>query len=146
MPTAPKLIAAILMALTALLVAYTYGLGYPEQTFKKEFYMLAGGVGFTVGWYTLGQKPFFGGVDSMLSGIRANIIMSIVGAICFAFISVWNGMGEHAFNNPFQVPISWVMRSISYFTSALTLKIWAIMLIAGAVSGRLTGMANLRWR
>ena len=136
MPTAPKLIAAILMALTALLVAYTYSLGYPELTFKKEYYMLAGGVGFVVGWYTLGQKPYFGGVDSIVEGIRANIIMSIVGAICFAFISVWNGMGEHAFNNPFQVPISWVMRSIAYFTSALTFKIRAIKLIPGAESGR----------
>jgi hypothetical protein len=146
MPTAPKLIAATLMALTALLVAYTYSLGYPEQTFKKDYYMLAGGVGFVVGWYTLGQKPYFGGMDSIMAGIRANIIMSIVGAICFAFISVWNGMGEHAFNNPFQVPISWVMRSIAYFTSALTIKIWAILLIAGAVSGRLTGVANMHWR
>jgi hypothetical protein len=146
MPTAPKLIAATLMGLTALLVAYTYSLGYPEQTFKKDYYMLAGGVGFVVGWYTLGQKPYFGGMDSIMAGIRANIIMSIVGAICFAFISVWNGMGEHAFNNPFQVPISWVMRSIAYFTSALTFKIWAILLIAGAVSGRLTGVANMHWR
>lgn len=146
MPTAPKLIAAILLALTALIVAYTYRLGYPDLTFKKEYYMLAGGVGFVVGWYTLGQKPYYGGVDSIAAGIRANIIMSIVGAICFAFISVWNGMGEHAFNNPFQVPISWVTRSIAYFTSALTLKIWAIMLIAGAVAGRLTGVANLHWR
>ncbi len=146
MPTAPKLIAAILLALTALIVAYAYRLGYPELTFKKEFYMLSGGVGLIVGWFTLGQKPYFGGVDSMVAGIRANIIMSIVGAICFAFVSVWNGMGEHAFNNPFQVPISWVMRSIGYFISALTFKIWAIMLITGAVSGRLTGVANLHWR
>ena len=60
MPTAPKLIAAILMALTALIVGYTYSLGYPELTFKKEYYMLAGGVGFVEGWYTLGQSPYFG--------------------------------------------------------------------------------------
>jgi hypothetical protein len=72
MPTAPKLIAATLMALTALLVAYTYSLGYPEQTFKKDYYMLAGGVGFVVGWYTLGQKPYFGGMDSIMAGIRVN--------------------------------------------------------------------------
>ncbi len=146
MPTAPKLIAAILLALTALIVAYTYRLGYPELTFKKEYYILAGGVGFVVGWYTLGQRPFFGGLDSIVAGIRANIIMAIVGAICFAFVSVWNGMGEHAFNNPFQVPISWIMRSISYFMSALTLKIWTIMVLAGAISGRLTGVANYHWR
>jgi hypothetical protein len=63
MPTAPKLIAATLMALTALSVAFTYRLGYPEPTFKKAYYMLTGGVGFVVGWYTLGQKPRFGGVD-----------------------------------------------------------------------------------
>lgn len=146
MPTAPKLIAALLMALTALIVAYTYRLGYPELTFKMGYYILAAGVGFLVGWYTLGQKPYFGGVDSIVAGIRANIIMAIVGAICFAFVSVWNGMGEHAFNNPFQVPISWIMRSISYFMSALTIKIWTIMVLAGAISGRLTGVANYHWR
>lgn len=146
MPTAPKLIAAILLALTALIVAYTYQLGYPDQTFKKEYYMLATGVGFVVGWYTLGQKPYFGGLDSITAGIRANIIMSIVGAISFSFVSVWNGMGEHAFNNPFQVPISLIMRSIAYFMSALTIKIWAIMVLTGAISGRLTGVANFHWR
>lgn len=146
MPTAPKLIAALLLTLTAVIVAYTYSLGYPDQTFKRNYYMLAGGVGFVVGWYTLGQKPYFGGVDSILAGIRAVIIMAIVAAIAFAFVSVWNGMGEHAFNNPFQVPISWITRSIANFISALTIKIWAILLLAGAISGRLTGVANLHWR
>ena len=86
MPTAPKLIAAILLSLTALLVALTYRLGYPEQTFKPTYYLLAAGVGGVVGWFTLGQKPYLGGVDSIMAGIRANIIMSVVGAIAFALV------------------------------------------------------------
>lgn len=146
MPTAPKLIAAILLAATALIVAFTYQLGYPDQPFKTPYYLLSGGIGVIVGWFTLGQRPFFGGLDSIVAGVRAIIIMSVVGAVAFALVSVWNGMGEHAFNNPFQVPISIITRSIVYFSSALTLKIWIIMLLGGAVSGRLTGMANLHWR
>jgi len=146
MPTAPKLIAGILLSLTAVLVAYMYTFGFPNQTFKKEYYMLAAGVGFLVGWYTLGQKPFFGGKDSVVAGIRANIIMALVAAFSFALVSVWNGMGEHDFNNPFQVPITLITRSIAYFTAGLTVKICSIVLLTGALSGRLTGLANLHWR
>jgi hypothetical protein len=146
MPTAPKLIAAILLAATALIVAFVYRLGYPELTFKFGYYLLACCVGGIVGWFTLGQNPYFGGLNSILAGVRANAIMSVVGAIAFALVSVWTGMSDHDFSNPFQVPISLITRSVAYFSSALTVKIWTVMILGGAVSGRITGIANFHWR
>jgi hypothetical protein len=146
MPTAPKLVAALLLALTAVLAAYAYSLGFPTKSFKGNYYLMSAGLGFLVGWYTLGQRPYFGGLDSVVAGVRANIILAMVAAISFALVSVWNGMGDHAFNNPFQVPITWITRSIAYFVSGLTIEVWAILLLAGAVAGRLTGVANYHWR
>lgn len=146
MPTAAKLIAGIFLGLLAVLVAYIYQLDYPTRTFEMEFYLVSGLIGFCVGWYTLGQKAYFGGWKSIMAGIRSVVALAIVSSILFGLYHVFVGMGDHAYHNPMQVPITWIRISIAYFSSSLRVDIWSVMIIVGALAGRVTGIANWHWR
>lgn len=146
MPTAPKMIAGIFHCLLAMLVAYIYQLDYPTSSFESDYYIIAGLIGFGVGWYTLGQNAYFGGWNSVLAGLRSVILLAIVASILFALYHVFMGMRDHAYYQPMQVPISWIKTSIAYFSSSLRVDIWSVMIIAGALAGRVTGIANWHWR
>ena len=146
MPTAPKLIACISIGLIALIMAYVYQLDYPNTTFTTDYYKLATVTGMFVGWYSLGQKAYLGGLQSIVAGVRAVVILAVVAAIVFGLVFVWTGMGKHAFNKPMQVPVTWILKSIAYLSSSLRVEIWGPAVLMGAVAGRLTGIANRYWR
>ncbi len=146
MPTAPKLIAGIILGLLAVLVAYIYQLDYPTVSFDNSFYMISGLIGFGVGWYTLGQNSYFGGWNSVVAGVRSVVVLALVASILFGLYHVYIGMTEHAYHKPMQVPITWIRKSIAYFSSSLRVDIWGVMIVFGALAGRLTGIANWHWR
>jgi hypothetical protein len=146
MPTAAKLIAGIFLAFIAALVAFIYQLDYPNSTFAPSFYWVSALIGFSVGWYTLGQNPHFGGWNSVVVGLRSVVILAIVASILWGLYHVFAGMGDHAYYQPMQVPITWIRVSIAYFTSSLRVDIWSVMFLFGALAGRVTGIVNWHWR
>lgn len=98
------------------------------------------------GWTSLGRNPGFGEMRSLAAGLRAMILALMASCIVLGAIFIAGQLMEGFYLNPFTTMFDWFRVSFEYFLDTFSIPVWSVLLLGGLIAGRLTGIANYRWR
>jgi hypothetical protein len=145
MPTFTKLVAGLSLALTAYVAAYVFSDANPDLQATQRFPVGNAAVGFLVGWFSLGQRPGKSLTGAVVTGLRSIVVLVLVSAITFGLWFVLRGMLKGSFNEPIQVPTTWLVMSFQYTLLIFTVKMAVVLSIGGVLSGLFTRFAWRNW-
>ncbi|MFK5996671.1 MAG: TrgA family protein [Rhodobacterales bacterium] len=145
MLTSAKLIAGMLLACTAVYTYYLFislssnaptGLGYyPASTL----------LGFLVGWRSIGFDPGFGGIGSIVAGLRGVVVLVFVSAVFWGgWLVTLKLIGFYIKDFPSILSV-WVSSAINFLIVLTDPGIVVTLLIGGCISGIGSGLANRYW-
>lgn len=145
MPTAAKLVGAVLFALTAFLAAEFYKPGMPEGTQFGYFSHICAAIGFFSGWNLMGKRTGYGSSAAISTGIQTSVTIVFLALFGFSMYHMvirsmqlrYDGLSE-AMSDVFKLLVD---------NGALMLNVRVIgaLLIGGVVGGLLTDIAGRRW-
>jgi hypothetical protein len=145
MPTAAKMIAAVLTALTLFLAAEAARAGLPEGTPAGKLAPISAGIGFVTGWVVLGALTGRGYFSSMGLGIRT--VLQAVFFVLLAF-SLWE-MLQLSMKLRYDGPMQALLGVFQIMTDYGRLILLPDVLVALGVGGSLAGYgaewAGRRW-
>lgn len=146
--TAANLFGAILLGMTGYVALIVHRLiEFEKGNTLPIYWPYVAAVCFALlGWHSLGHNAGFGGVRSLSAGLRAMILGMMASSIMFGLIFIGAQLVAGFYINPTNTVFDWFRVSFEYFVDTFNLHVWAILLIGSLISGRLTGLANYRWR
>ncbi len=145
MPTAAKLMGAVFLACTVGYISFVYLGNTPSVTVGTEYLFVNVLIGFLVGWRSIGFDPGFGGMDSIMAGLR--------GIVSFVFLStcvfgIWvvivklQGFFIKSFESVFT---SWADAAMIYLKIIWDPNVILALVVGGIISGIASGLANRFW-
>lgn len=147
MPTAAKLVAAIVFALIAFLAAHIYVVALPGGQPGGILREVSGGVGLLCGWFVMGPaaERARGRVDAMGGGIRTSLTIVVLVVLIFSCAD----MLDRAIKGRYKTPLDAVL---GVFEQALVLApplaqpdILGVLLLGGLFGGAVAHWAGRRW-
>ncbi|MEH6360050.1 MAG: TrgA family protein [Amylibacter sp.] len=145
MLTATKLVGALLLALTSLYSTHLFLSVNTTPYLGVEIYYMNTILGFLVGWRSIGFDPGFGGIWSIVSGLRACVLLVFISAITFGAWTVAIKLEKFFIREFGDVLVSWYDATIGYFSLISDPKILLVLFIGGCLSGIGAGLANRYW-
>jgi hypothetical protein len=145
MPTAANLIGGLLLALTALVSSYLFIISAAPVYAGFGFYVVNGILGFYVGWRAIGNDPGFGGLGSIVSGLRGAFLLVAASAFVFGGWAVAVKLMSYFIKKFSGVLQTWFDSSMLYFTLITEPSILSALVIGGCISGIGAGLANRHW-
>jgi len=146
MPTAAKLVASILLAISGFIVLIVVVNVYPDAA-RRSVGMTSAAilVGVLTGWRGLGKKISEDEGSGMVSGLKAGITMFIWVLFLFAFESMIAGIKDNLYYQPMTALLVIPAGMIKYGQMALNVPIVGTMVVLAAIVGRITKTADTRW-
>ncbi len=145
MPTAAKMVAAVMMALTLFLAAEAARAGFAEGTPADYFSPIVAGIGFVTGWMVLGTLTGKGYSVSFGLGLRTAV--TAVFWVLLAF-SLWQ-MIELSMKMRYDGPMQAILDVFALMIENGRLVLQRDVLVALGVGGALAGLcaewAGRRW-
>ena len=146
MPTAPKLVAAIFMALSGVIVIMVTLNVYPDLARRGDSMMFtAGFVGLMVGWRQLGRIVITDEGTGMAIGFRAAVTAVLWTLGLFALDGMIAGIIKHAYYEPMSAVMQIPLRMIEYGAKGLNIQILGTIIIFMVAAGKITKGAHRRW-
>jgi hypothetical protein len=146
--TMANMVGGLLMAATGFAAMEVHRAGSFGQGVSMPIWLSAVGafVFFIFGWTTLGHNAGFGSIRSLTSGFRAMLLALMATCIVFGLIFITAQLIAGFYLDPFKTIFDWFRISYEYFLDTFTLPVWSVLILGSLISGRLTGIANYRWR
>lgn len=146
MPTAAKLVASILLAISGFIVLIVVVNVYPDAA-RRSVGMTSAAilVGVLTGWRGLGKKISEDEGSGMVSGLKAGITMFIWVLFLFALESMIAGIKDNLYYQPMTALLVIPAGMIKYGQMALNVPIVGTMVVLAAIVGRITKTADTRW-
>jgi hypothetical protein len=145
MPTAAKMVAAVMTALTLFLAAESAKAGLPHGTPAAYFSPIVAGIGFLTGWIVLGPLVGRGYVASLGYGLRAAVTSVFWALLLF---SLWD-MIELSIKKRYDGPFDALLGVCSLMVENGRLVLLPDVLVALGVGAVLSGLfaewAGRRW-
>ena len=146
MPTAAKLVAGLVLGITAAVAAWLFVQDNAQNVaIGLRFIGGTGIVGFFVGWFSLGQNPGQSTLGGLFNGLRSLVWLLICVALVFSAIFVLTNLENNNFNEPMELPLLWIQIAFDYIVDALRRNIVTTLLIGGALAGVFAYHAGRRW-
>ena len=144
MPTAARLVSAVLLAALAALVSIQVMQVMPESTDFGWFLQINIVLGIAVGWFWLGPNAGDGTVQAVSIGVTSAALLLFVGL----FLQSWNEMMRLAMRNrydgPFEAVAAIFVEGLT-FGQYLTPEILGTLAAGGAIAGILASFAKRNW-
>ena len=145
MPTAPKIVAAVLFAIVAGLAAHLFIPALPEGTQVKLFREISAAVGFFVGWRVMGRLTGKGYVDAAGSGVRTSVTILFWLLLGFSIYTMVKRSTKMLYDDPMEA-VTGVFDLMLYFGKFLAEPATPVaLLIGGVMGGVVTEWASRRW-
>ena len=145
MPTSANLIGGLLLALTAIISSYFFISSSPPVRTGIEFYIASALIGFIVGWRSIGSDPGFGGMGSIVSGLRGTFLLVFYSAAIFGIWIVIIKLMGFFIKNFKGVFDSWFQATMSYYSLITEPYVIFALVAGGCISGIGAGLANRHW-
>ncbi len=146
MPTAAKLVAAIFLAISGVIVVTVVVNVYPDAA-RRSVGMTSAAVlmGIIIGWRGLGRQIADDEGSGVVSGLRSGIAMFVWVVFLFGLGDMIIGIMDNAYYQPMTALLVIPAGMIKYGQMALNVPILGTMLVLAAVAGKMTKAANERW-
>jgi len=146
MPTANRLVAAICLAIIGAIVAELVKPLMPEGAYFGPFTYVSAAIGFCVGWVNLGPRAGGGTAVAINNGLTSVIVLVVVGLLGFGSREMLRQALRHRYTEPMEALRGVLEIAMGYGSYLLDIKIIAVLIIGGIVSGLATETAFRRWR
>lgn len=146
MPTAAKLVASILLAISGLIVVTVAVNVYPDIARRSVGLSSAAVViGIFVGWRGLGRKIGEADGSGFGYGLKAGVSMFVWVIFLYALEDMIAGIMDHAYYQPMTAILVIPARMIVYANMALNVPIMGTMVVLAIIVGVITKNADKRW-
>lgn len=150
MPTAAKLVAAVLFFLVGWQAAQFTLLTFPEEMAATYFPLTIGLIGVWQGWTVSGSRGGKGIGVSFANGIRCSVQIAFLGVLLFALRTMFMRSANLRYDDPGEAVIATLELFLQYLFQTLELPhaylIWGTLLIGGALAGLVTEAVGRIWR
>ncbi|MDP2082860.1 MAG: TrgA family protein [Pseudotabrizicola sp.] len=147
MPTAAKLVAAIIFGFVAFLAAHLYALSLPDPRQSGVLREVSAVVGVLCGWFVMGpfvmrsRRP----VDAMGAGVRTSLTILIGVVLIFATVEMLDRAMKGRFKTPLDAILAIFEHSLRLATPIAQPEILGVLLLGGLAGGAVTYWAGRRW-
>jgi hypothetical protein len=146
MPTAAKLVAAIVFAALAYLAAEVYKVGVPERTVWGVFNVICAAVGALCGWFVMGRLAGRGYGAAMGYGLRTTVTFVFWIVVGFSIYQMILRSMNLRYGGPMEAIVGTFDLMIEYGQSMATGMMIATLLTGGVVAGAIVEWAGRRWK
>lgn len=146
MPTAAKLVGAICLALSSMLVILIALSEYPDlERHSSGMLITAALVGLIVGWRNLGKLVVTDTGTGLVSGVRAGIATVLWVLGFFALSVMISGMLTHSYFQPMTALLQIPRHMIAFGIMGTKLTISGTIVVLAMGSGLMTKRAHNKW-
>lgn len=148
MPTGARLVAALSLAVGCAMMYFVLLVQYPDFKFERhqtELVGLLAGVGFLVGWLSLGVRAAMDDASPLSLGIRATITCAIWIVVLLSIRYIVDNMIDHGYATPMQALKDMFQVGFEYVLLLWNWQLIVFACVAGIVAGALTDSAAKTW-
>ncbi len=146
MPTAPKLVAAILFFGIGWIAAGFVLDTFPEEIPATYFPLSIGLIGAWQGWMVAGRLAGQGLAVGVGNGIRTSVQLAFFGLAIFALRTMFLRSANLRYDGAGEATVAALELFLEYLLQSLTVPIWATLLVGGVVAGALLEVVARNWR
>ena len=146
MPTASKLVAALLMALLAWIVSDMIKPLMDEGTDFGKFNIINAGIGFFTGWMVIGRRTGRGWSAAIGVGLTAVVVLVFWGLFLQSVHEMYLDSLKRRFGDPMEAFIAIFDIMWEYVRIIATRQIVTVLAVAGVAIGLLAEWAAKTWR
>ena len=146
MPTGAKLSAAVAFAIVGWLAALTYIPQLPQGTSTGYFPEIMAGLGFVLGWLTLGPHMGRGYSEALSLGLRTSLLVVFWGLLGFSIYFMVLRSTKMIYDNAGAAVLDVPMLMLQYGKLMGSVNLIAILAVGGALGGIAAEFVSRRWR
>jgi len=146
MPTAAKLVASIMLAISGFIVVIVVVNVYPDAARRSVGLTSAAVItGLFVGWRGLGRRISDDEGSGVTSGLKAGVAMFIWVIFLYALENMIAGIKDNLYYQPMTALLVIPAGMIRYGQMAMNVPLIGTMVVLAAISGKMTKTADTRW-
>ena len=145
MPTAAKLVAAVMFALLGVAGVQIYGPLLPEATPLVGLLPSVVPIGLLCGWLLMGRIAGRGYGPSMGNGISVAVALTFWMTLLWACVEMIERSTKMRYDGPMEAVLGALGLMVQYGALMLDQRFLGVVLIGGAVAGFATEWAARRW-
>ena len=146
MPTAPKLVGAILFGALGLFLATLYAPILDQTEGQRPWVWVSGAVGLWAGWSLMGKRAGQGYSIGMGLGLTSAVSLTFVTIFVMAFLKMAARSMRGTFNSPTDAIVG-LFENVSDYVVLLGVPVVVLtLLVAGVVFGLVTEFVGRRYR
>jgi hypothetical protein len=146
MPTAAKLVASIMLAISGFIVVIVVVNVYPDAA-RRSVGLTSAAVfmGLFTGWRGLGKRISEDEGSGIVSGLRSGISMFVWVIFLYALEDMIAGIKDNLYYQPMTALLVIPAGMIKYGQMALNVPIMGTMVVLATIAGKITKTADTRW-
>jgi len=145
MPTAAKLVAAVLFAAIGLMAAMAYVPQLPEGSQIGRLREVCAGIGLSCGWFVMGRLVGKGYGAAMGFGVRTSVTVAVWALLFFSIYEMVVQSTRMRYDGPMEAVVATFGILLDYGRLMLAPEVIGVLLIGGLVGGMLTEAVGRRW-
>lgn len=146
MPTAAKLVAAVLFAALGFVAAELFKPAMPEGTQFGYFSPICAAIGAACGWLVMGRQVGRGKAAAITSGIQTAVTLAFLALLGFSiYVMVLRSMNLR-YQGVMEAVLGVFDLMLKHGRLMLTLPVLGSLALGGAIGGLISEWAGKRWR
>lgn len=145
MPTAAKLVAAVMFAAVGFLAAQAYVPSLPEGTQIGFLREICAGLGLVIGWFVMGRLVGKGYVEAVGFGIRTSVTLLFWAVLGFSIYEMILRSTKMMYDGPMEALLGVFDLVIYYGKMMGSPEFIGTLLIGGVLGGIAAEWAGRRW-
>lgn len=148
MPTAAKLVAAMIFAIIAYLAADQYAYVVPEGRPAGSLREVSALFGLMTGWFVMGNflMKRRGSVEAMGTGMRCSVTMTFAVLVVYSVWEMFSRALDGRYKGLQDALLDVVARALAFGTPIFTPGVLGVLLLGGLFGGALAKFAADRWK
>lgn len=145
MPTAAKLIAAVVFAMLGFVAAATFVPHMPEGSQIGLFRELTAVIGFIIGWFVMGGLVGSGYGEAAGSGLRTSVTITFFTLLFFSIYLMVKQSFKMVYDGPMDAVLGVFEFMLKYGQMMLVPDVLAVLALGGILGGLVAEWAGRRW-
>jgi hypothetical protein len=146
MPTAAKLVSAVLFALVAAYAAHIFIPILPEGTQTGWLRQVSAAIGFLVGWQVMGRNVGKAYAESAATGLRASITALFLTLLAFSVYTMILRSTKMLYDGPMEAILGVFDLMIYYGKMMGDRTFLGVLAVGGMISGLIAEFVGRRWK
>lgn len=145
MPTASKLVSAVLFGLIAALAAHVFIPVLPEGTQTKMFRELSAVVGLLCGWFIMGRSTGRGTAEAINRGLVTSVAILFWSLLLFSIYFMVRKSTRMMYDGPMDAVVGVLELMLEYGALLKNPATPAVLVVGGVVGGMMVEAVGRRW-